>query len=50
MQPTLLSLLRHFAAETPDAPCLAHGKTLLNNIQRFQTNSEFLWIQALYFP
>ncbi|SFP84421.1 class I adenylate-forming enzyme family protein [Sphingomonas rubra] len=30
MQPTLLSLLRHFAAETPDAPCLAHGRTLLS--------------------
>ncbi len=30
MQPTLLSLLRHFAAQTPNAPCLAHGETLLS--------------------
>jgi long-chain acyl-CoA synthetase len=30
MQPTLLSLLRRFAAETPEAPCLAHGETLLS--------------------
>lgn len=30
MQPTLLALMRRFAAATPDAPCLAHGDALLS--------------------
>ena len=29
-QPTLLAAMRHFAEATPDAPCLAHGDTLLS--------------------
>ncbi len=39
MAPNLVDLLRHFASETPDAPCLAHEATLLSFAMLHQRSS-----------